>query len=46
MSLICIALTSVNVVSLVLGQSYEIKVKKLGDLSDFQGKLLRVIKCL
>ncbi|XP_064618398.1 transcription factor CP2-like [Liolophura sinensis] len=29
------------------GQSYEIKVKKLGDLSDFQGKLLRsVIKIL
>ena len=25
-----------------LGQSYEIKLKKLGDLTDFQGKYLRV----
>ena len=27
---------------LISGQSYEIKLKKLGDLSDFDGQYLRV----
>ena len=29
-------------ISLFVGQSYEIKLKRLGDLSEFQGKYLRV----
>ena len=28
--------------SFIAGQSYEIKLKRLGDLSEFQGKFLRV----
>lgn len=28
------------------GQSYEIKLKKLGDLSAYRGKILKVIRCL